>query len=71
MHQVESLVGVLKMFKRDIGWTIVDIIGILAENCSHKIKLMPSHKQSIEHHRHLNLPVQEVVKKDIIKWLDS
>ena len=38
--------------------------------CSHKIQLMPDHKPSIEHQRRLNPPMQEVVKKEIIKWLD-
>ena len=28
------------------------------------------HKKSIKHQRILNLPMQEVVKKEIIKWLD-
>lgn len=28
-------------------------------------------KQSIEHQRRLNPPIQEVVKKEIIKWLDA
>lgn len=32
---------------------------------------MPDHKPSIEHQRRLNLPMQEVVKKEIIKWLDA
>ena len=35
-QQVESLVKVLKRFKRAIGWTIVDIIGIPSGICSHK-----------------------------------
>ena len=60
----------LKRFKRDIGWTIADIIGILPGICSHKIQLVPDHKQSIEHQRCLNQTMQEVVKKEIIKWLD-
>ena len=47
--QVESLVKVLKRFKRAIGWTIADIIGIPPCICSHKIKLMPDHKPNIEH----------------------
>ena len=38
---------------------------------SHKIKLMPNHKLSIEHQRRLNPQMQEVVKKKIIKWLDA
>ncbi|KAK4727052.1 hypothetical protein R3W88_031969 [Solanum pinnatisectum] len=65
--QVEALVSVLKRFKRAIGWTIVDIIGITPGICSHKIQLMPDHKPSIEHQRRLNPPMQEVVKKEIIK----
>ena len=49
--QVESLVKVLKRFKRAIGWTIADIIGIPPGICSHKIQLMPDHKPSVEHQR--------------------
>ena len=48
-QQVESLVKVLKRFKRAIGWTIADIIGIHPGIYSHKIQLMPDHKPSIEH----------------------
>ena len=70
-QQVQSLVKVLKRFKRDIGWTIADIIGVPPGSCSHKIQLMPDHKLSIEQQRHLNPPMQEVVKKKIIKWLDA
>ena len=70
-QQVQSLVKVLKRFKRAIGWTIADIIGIPPGICSHKIQLMPDHKLSIEHQRRLNPPMQEVVKKEIIKWLDA
>ena len=62
---------VLKRFKKATGWIIVDIIGIPPGISSHKIKLMPDHKPSIEHQRRLNPPMQEVVKKEIIKWLDT
>ena len=62
-QQVQSLVKVLKRFKRAIGWTIADIIGIH--------QLMPDHKPSIKHQRRLNPPMQEVVKKEIIKSLDA
>ena len=50
-QQVESLVKVLKRFKKTIGWTIADIIGIPPSICSHKIQLMLDHKPSIEHQR--------------------
>ena len=71
VEQVECLIAVLKRFKRAIGWTIEDIIGIPPGICSHKIQLMPNHKPSIDHQRRLNPPMQEVVKKEIIKWLDA
>ncbi|XP_069150729.1 uncharacterized protein [Solanum lycopersicum] len=71
VHQVESLVKLLKRFKRAIGWTIADIIGIPPGICSHKIQSMPDYTPSIEHRRRLNPPMQEVVKKEIIKWLDA
>ena len=61
----------LKRFKRAIGWTIADIIGITPGICSHKIQLMPDHKPSIENQRRLYPPMQEVMKKEIIKWLDA
>ena len=48
-----------------------DIIGIPLGICSHKIELLPDHKPIIEHQRRLNPPMQEVVKKEIIKWLDA
>uniref|UniRef100_M1DEH6 Integrase core domain containing protein n=1 Tax=Solanum tuberosum TaxID=4113 RepID=M1DEH6_SOLTU len=70
VRRVECLVTVLKRFKRASGWTIADIIGIPPGIFSHKIQLMTDHKPSIEHQRRLNPPMQEVVKKEIIKWLD-
>ena len=71
VHQVENLVEVLKRIKRAIGWNISYIIGIPPDICSHKIQLMPNHKTCIEHQRPLNPPMQKVVKKEIIKWLDT
>ena len=61
----------LKRFKRKIRWAIADIIGIPSDICSHKIQTMPDHKPSIEHQRRLNPLMQEVVKKEIIKWLHA
>ena len=71
MEQVECLVEVLKRFKRAIGWTIADIIGIPPNISSHKNRLMPDHKPSIENQRRLNRPMKEVVMKEIIKCLDA
>ena len=32
---------------------------------------MTDHMSTIEHQRHLNTPMQEVVKKEIINWFDA
>ena len=70
-QQVDCLVVVLKRFNQVIGWTIADVIGIPPCICSNKIQPMPDHKPSIENHRRLNPPMQEVMKKEIIKCIDG
>lgn len=61
----------MQRYKRTIGWTIADIIGIPLDICTHKIQLEENCTPSVEHQRRLNPPMQEVVKKEIIKWLDA
>ncbi|XP_070046443.1 uncharacterized protein [Nicotiana tomentosiformis] len=68
---VDSTLAVLQKRKKAIGWTLVDIRGICPIFCIHKIKLEDDAKPSIEHQRRLNEAMQEVVKKEIIKWLDD
>lgn len=70
-HLVNGLVAMSKTFKRAIDLTLTDIIGIPPGICSHKIQLMQNHKSSIHHKSRLNPPMQEVLKKKIIKWLDA
>uniref|UniRef100_A0A1U7VK69 Uncharacterized protein LOC104216909 n=1 Tax=Nicotiana sylvestris TaxID=4096 RepID=A0A1U7VK69_NICSY len=67
---VEQLLEVLKEHRQAIGWTIADIRGIPAGICEHKIQLESETKPSVEHQRRLNPYMQEVVMKEIIKWLD-
>ncbi|XP_049400065.1 uncharacterized protein LOC125864194 [Solanum stenotomum] len=69
-EQVKEVITVLRRYKRAIGWTIADIIGIPPGICTHKIQLKVDCNPSIEHQRRLNPPMQEVVKKEIIKWFD-
>ncbi|KAA3455862.1 Transposon Ty3-I Gag-Pol polyprotein [Gossypium australe] len=57
-NQKEALLSVLKMHKEAIGWTIADIKGINPTFCQHMIKL-------------LNPPNKEVVKKELLKWLNA
>ncbi|XP_070029436.1 uncharacterized protein [Nicotiana sylvestris] len=69
--QAQQLLQVLKECKTAIGWTMADIKGISPAYCMHKILLEEGHKHSSEHQRRLNPNMKEVVKKEVIKWLDA
>ncbi|XP_070007268.1 uncharacterized protein [Nicotiana sylvestris] len=69
--QVEFTLEVLQRRKRAIGWTLADIRGISLTFCMHKIILEEGAKPSIEHQIRLNEAMQEVVNKEITKWLDA
>ncbi|PIN00194.1 DNA-directed DNA polymerase [Handroanthus impetiginosus] len=68
--QVENFLRVLRNHKCAIGWTIADIKGISPSFCMHKILLEDDQKPSVKSQRRLNPIMKEVVKKEIIKWLD-
>ncbi|XP_070050007.1 uncharacterized protein [Nicotiana tomentosiformis] len=70
-NEVDSTLAVLKKRKKAIGWTLADIRGISLAFCIHKIKLEDGAKLSIKHQRRLTEAMQEVFKKEIIKWLDA
>ncbi|PIN07371.1 DNA-directed DNA polymerase [Handroanthus impetiginosus] len=69
--RVEKLLRVFRNHKSAIGWAIVDIKGISPSFCMHKILLEDDQKPSIESQRRLNPIIKEMVKKEIIKWLDA
>ncbi|MCI43873.1 hypothetical protein A2U01_0065112, partial [Trifolium medium] len=50
---------------------MADIKGISPIVCMHRILLEENAKNSVECQRRLNLIMKEVVKKEIIKWLDA
>ncbi|CAN6691821.1 unnamed protein product [Malus baccata var. baccata] len=66
----EKLIRVLKEHKTTIGWTLADIKGINPTTCMHRIFLEERAKPTREAQHRLNLPMMEVVKKEIIKLLD-
>ncbi|XP_070049687.1 uncharacterized protein [Nicotiana tomentosiformis] len=68
---VVHLEKLLQECKTTIGWTMADIKGISPAVCMHKILLEEGHKPSREHQRRLNPNMKEVVKKEVIKWLDA
>ncbi|XP_070007869.1 uncharacterized protein [Nicotiana sylvestris] len=70
-HQVTVIVHSIALkAEKAIGWTLADIGGIIPAFCMHKIILEDDEKPSLVHQRMLNKAMQEVVKKEVIKWLD-
>ena len=69
--QEEKLLRVLREHKRAIGWTMSDIRGISPAFCMHKILMEEEHKLCIEQQCRLNPNMKEVVRKEVIKWLDA
>ncbi|KAK8644735.1 hypothetical protein V6N13_124035 [Hibiscus sabdariffa] len=48
-----------------------DIKGISPTICMHKILLEDNHKPTVDAQRRLNQAMKDVVRKDILKWLDA
>nr|XP_016473344.1 PREDICTED: uncharacterized protein LOC107795262 [Nicotiana tabacum] len=69
--QEEKLVRVLREHIRAIGWTMSDIRGIIASFCMYKILMAEGHKPSVEQQCCLNPIIKEVLRKEVIKWLDT
>ncbi|GKV49749.1 hypothetical protein SLEP1_g56483 [Rubroshorea leprosula] len=66
----EKLLRVLREHKGAIGWSIADIKGVSPSVCMHKI-LLEGHKSIVQPQRRFNPNMHEVVKKEVIKWLDA
>lgn len=47
--EVESLLLLLQRFKRAIGWSIADTVGIPPGLCTHNIQIEPNYIPSIEY----------------------
>ncbi|KAJ9535162.1 hypothetical protein OSB04_un001759 [Centaurea solstitialis] len=71
VEQEKKLVDMLKLHTKAIGWTIADLRGISPTICQHKIILEDKNFTSREPQRRLNPVMKEVVKKEILKWLDA
>lgn len=70
-EQLDKLLRVLRERKKSIGWTISDLNGISPCVCMHKILLEEDYKPVVQNQRRLNPNMQEVVKKEVLKWLDA
>ncbi|XP_071905628.1 uncharacterized protein [Coffea arabica] len=70
-EQCAKLLRVLRRCKKAIGWTISDIKGISPSICMHRILLEDNCKPVVETQRRLNPNMKEVVRNEILKWLDA
>ncbi|GJT87185.1 reverse transcriptase domain-containing protein [Tanacetum coccineum] len=66
-----KLVSVLKSHKEAFAWKITDIPGICPSFCKYKIQLLDDKKPVVQKQRRLNPNMQKVVKKEIVKLLDT
>ncbi|GJX17621.1 reverse transcriptase domain-containing protein [Tanacetum coccineum] len=66
-----KLISVLKKHKQAFAWKTTDIPGICLSFCKHKIQLLDDKKPVVQKQRMLNPNMQEVVKKEIVKLLDT
>ncbi|GKA57485.1 reverse transcriptase domain-containing protein, partial [Tanacetum coccineum] len=66
-----KLVSVLKKHKQAFAWKTTNIPGICPSFYKHKIQLLEDKKPVVKKQRRLNPNMQEVVKKEIVKLLDT
>nr|GEV51349.1 reverse transcriptase domain-containing protein [Tanacetum cinerariifolium] len=67
----EALIKVLKSHKRTIAWRISDIKGIDPRFCTHKILMEEDYKPAVQSERRVNPKIYDVIKKEVIKLLDT
>ncbi|GJS17132.1 putative nucleotidyltransferase, ribonuclease H [Tanacetum coccineum] len=69
--ELKPLPSNLKYAFLAVGWTIAYLKGISPSLCMHRIITDPDVKSSRDAQRHLNPNMKEVVKKEVLKWLDA
>ena len=67
----EKFLKILKKHKEEIGWSLADIKRIMPSMCMHRILLEEDNKLIVDTQRRLNPPMKEVVRKEVLKWLDA
>ena len=67
----DKLLRVLRDHKDALGWSLADLKGILPSMCMHRILLEDGHKPYVEAQRRLNPTMKEVVRHEVLKWLDA
>ena len=70
IEKENKVVEILIKHRKAIAWLVEDLKWISLFICMHKILMEENARTSIEHQRRLNLVMKEVVKKEVLKWLD-
>ena len=65
-----KVVEIHRKHKEAIAWSVEDLKGNNPSICMHKILMEKNARNSIEHQRRLNPMMKEVVKKEVLKWLN-
>ena len=67
----QKLLENLKKYQESIAWSIDELKGISPSIYMHKILLKENAKPSVEHQRRLNPVMKEIVRKEVLKWLNT
>ena len=70
-NEEQKLLKILRKYKEAIAWSIEDLKGINSSICMQKVLLEDNVKTSIEHQRRLNPVMKDVVRKEVLKWLNA
>ncbi|GKC15915.1 reverse transcriptase domain-containing protein, partial [Tanacetum coccineum] len=70
-EEKERLIKVLKSHKQPIAWKLSDNKGIDPQFCTHKILMEDDFKPVVQHQRRVNPKIHEVIKKEVVKLLDT
>ena len=66
-----KLLKILRKYKEAIAWSKENLKGISPSICIHKKLLNDNAKTSIEHQRRMNPVMKEVIRKEVLKWLNA
>ncbi|XP_060965111.1 uncharacterized protein LOC133034108 [Cannabis sativa] len=69
--ETDRLLRVLRAHNKAIPWTLGDVKGISPSTVMHRILMEDNAKPTIDAQRRLNPPMKEVVRKEVVKWLDA
>ena len=70
-EQEQRLLTILREHKAAIGWGVADLKGIDPSFCMHRIHCDEEVKPVRDMQRRLNPNMKEVVKNEVVKWLDA